>query len=363
MEKNKINNLELGSIIYFISRAFLLSVTFNAVIKYTKQDSWYIPILNIIPGIIFIFFLISLMNYEPNLPLTEKLKKLFNNKISNIMLISSVLFASFLGIVNYLNLGNFIQSQFLSNTPILAISIMFSIATYYVLSKGINAITRASTIFLYINIVLFLLSFISLIPQFRISNLMPFFNSSVKDNFNSLLNFYAFNITPIFMISIIPKSSIKNPKLKKTLLISFIFSAITLFIMIFSTISTFGYELSILYEYPEFHVLKNISIGGLSSRIESILVIQLLFDVFISHVIIIYFIANIIASIFKIKKMNLLYFIIITIFVIGVSLFSRFNIYIDNILINGIPLISSIFTIILDSIIFIKIKTSKKLVN
>ncbi len=358
--KKKITNFELATLNYFITRAFLIGITFNALINSMKQDSWIIPLLSIIPGIIFIFLVEYIMNYEPSLSLPDKITKLFKRKLGIVIITITSLFAYLMCTLNYLNLCSFIQSQFLTKTPIVAIAILFAIASYYILDKGINTLSRTSNILFYLNILLIIISFLGLIQSIKISNLQPFLVSSAKDYVNGLNSFYAFNIAPIILISIIPKDNIENAKIKKYLIISYILSIITLFGLLIETLAVFGYELASLYEYAEFHVLKHVTLFGLNSRIESILVMQLLYDIFIFNVLIIYFISNNIRSVIKFNKNNLLYFITCILVIIGTIFLSKYNIYLDNFMNNIIPIFASTFTIIWILIICLKIKMSKK---
>lgn len=360
MTNRKISNFEFATLNYFITRAFLIGVTFNAIINAMKQDSWIIPLLSIIPALILICFINYIMNYEPSLDLPQKIIKLFNKKFGILIIFIIILMFFLIGILNYLNLNNFVQSQFLSKTPMIAISIMFAVATYYILNKGIDVICRTSNVLFYIGIVLFILSLIGLLPEFKFDNLKPFFTSDLDNYIQGLNSYYAFNIVPMMILMIIPKDKIENPKLKKTLVISYLLSAITLFLIVLQTISVFGYELSMLYEYPQFLVLKHVTLVGLSSRIESILIMQLLFDILILNTFIIYFVSRNINSTFNIKNVNLVYFIICSLMVIGTIYVSKYNIYIDNLIKNIIPIVTSIFSVIVIILMCIKIKMSKK---
>ncbi len=358
--KKKITNFEISTLNYFITRAFLIGITFNALINSMKQDSWIIPILSVIPSIIFILLVNYIIEYEPSLSLPDKIIKLFKRKIGTFIIIITVIFAFFMCTLNYLNLNNFIQSQFLTKTPILAISIAFMLASFYILNKGINTLSRTSVILFYINIILLVISFLGLIQSLKISNIKPFLVSDINQYISGLNIYYSFNIAPMLLITMIPKDDINNPKIKKSLIISSILSAITLFMMVFETLAVFGYELASLYEYAEFHVLKHVSLFGLNSRIESILVMQLLFDIFIFNVLIIYYIANNIKTAFKVKKTNLLYLTTCILIIISTLFLSKYNIYLDNLMIKFIPIIATIFTIIITSLICIKIKISKR---
>ena len=360
MIKKKINNFEIGTLNYFVTRAFLVGMTFNALINVMKRDSWIIPLISIPFDILFIFIINKIIDYEPDLSLPQKITKLFGKTVGKIILILISIFVIIMGVLNYLTLNNFIQSQFLTRTPLIAIAILFMITIFYILCKGISVIARTSNILFFINIVLFFISFSGLISSFDISNLKPMFQSNTTDYLSGINSYYAFHIVPMFLLTMIPKNSVEKPKFKKNLIISTIISSITMGAVIFATLSTLGYQLTALYEYPEFHVLKQATIVGASSRIESILVIQLIFDIFIYCTLVIYMFGNNIKEIFQFKKINYIYLFGCILITIGTIFAAKYNIYVDNLMINIIPIISTIFTLSTTLIIYFKIIFSKK---
>lgn len=360
MIKKKITNFEIASLNYFVTRAFLVGITFNTLINVMKRDSWIIPLISIPFDILFIIIINKIINYEPNLNLPEKVIKLFGKTIGKIILFLICIFILIMGVLNYLTLNNFIQSQFLSRTPLLAISLILMISIFYILCKGIDVIARTSNILFFINIFLFIISFSGLISSFDFSNLKPIFQSSTNNYLSGINSYFTFHIAPMFLLTMIPKNNINNPKLKKTLIISTIISSITMFCVILATLSVLGYELTTVYEYPEFHVLKQATLVGASSRIESILVIQLMFDIFIYCTLIIYMFSNSLKEFIKIKKINIIYLIGCILLIIGTIYAAKYNIYIDNLIITIIPIIFSLFILSITLLIYFKIIFSKK---
>jgi len=359
MIKNKLNNFDVSTLNYFITRAFLTGYLFNALLNLIKQDSWIIPLAGIILGIVFSLLVTYIIDYEPSMGFSEKIIKLFNKPIGTIIIIIFCLFCFFMCILTYLNLNNFIHGQFLSKTPTLAIATLCIIAIFYILTKGLNTIAKTGNILFYIAMILFFISFIGLLPFIKIENLKPIFNSHSKNYIEALNCFYSFNIVPMLFLTIIPKEKINQPKVKKTLILSFLLSAFTMFIVMFSTIASFGYELTSLYKYPEFHVLKNISLMGLEARIESILIIQCIFDFFMFVVLTIYFIANCIKSVYKFKNINYIYLVLCIIIVIITNYFSKYNVFLDDFALKYVHLPVTIFSIIFIFIIYFKIKFKK----
>lgn len=360
MIENKLENFDVGSLNYFITRAFLTGFLFNSLLNLIKQDSWVIPLLGIFIGIIFLLLVVYIFNYEPSLNFAEKLVSLFNKKIGCFLILIFCLFCFFMCILTYLNLNNFIHGQFLSKTPTLAIAIVCIIAIYYTLIKGLNVIAKTGNILFFIAMILFFISFIGLLPFMEIQNLKPFFHSKPTNYIEALNCFYSFNIVPILFLTILPKNKINNPKLKKFLILSFLLSCFTMFTVMFSTLASFGYELTSLYKYPEFHVLKNISLMGLEARIESILIIQCIFDFFMFIVLTIYFIANSIKSITKIKNINNVYLVLCVLLVILTNYFSKYNVFLDDFSLKYVEIPVSIFSTIFILIVCIRIKLKKK---
>ena len=362
MTKKKLNNMEFSILNYFLTRAFFIGITFSCLTRIIKQDAWIVPLISIFIGLMFILLINYIFNYKENMCISEKIKNLFNSKISILINILLILIAIFYNIANSVNLNNFIHTQFLNKTPILVISILFMLVILYILTKGINVITETSVVIFYVCVMLVFISFIGLSAKFSLPNLKPLFQYNSKELFKSLRFYYAFNITPMLFLTIIPKSNIKNPKIIKSISLSFILSTITTFISIILILGVFGYELTTLYEYPEFQVLKQISLIGVSSRIESILVMQWLFDLFIFNVFIIYFICNNIKKIANKKDLNinLIYLIYCTLLVLVLNYISNYNIYIENFILRYAYNYISIITIFLTIFICIKIKLRKK---
>ena len=360
MTNKKINNFSIATLNYFVTRAFLVGMTFNALINVVKRDSWLIPLISIPLDILFIFVLNKIIDYEPDLNLPQKVINLFGKTFGKVILILICFYIISIGILNYLTLNNFIQSQFLPKTPLIAISILFMITIFYILCKGLNVICITSTILLYINVFLFIISFSGLISSFDFSNLKPMFMSSTKDYLSGVNSYFAFHIAPMFLLTMIPKNKVDKPKFGRTLIISTIISSITMFCVILATLSTLGYELTALYEYPEFLVLKQATIIGVSSRIESILVIQLIFDVFIYCTLIVYFLGNSVKEITKFKNVNIIYLISCILITIGTIYAAKYNIYVDNLMVKTIPIISTIFIICTTLILYFKVMITKR---
>lgn len=357
----KISNLELGSIVYFLIRAYFIGLTFNVLLTSAKQDNWMCIILGVILGFLPLFIFFYIFNYEPDLNLNEKNVKLFGKVIGNIINILLALFTFFLIITIFSNLITFIHSDYLSRTPTLLIGITFLIAVFYSVSKGINSVSRSCLVLFYISLILVLISNLGLLFQIDINNFKPilFSKSSLV---SGTYSYIAYNVLPLYLINIIPKNKIvNNKKTVKTIILFYLIASLTLFLVVFNIIGIFGVKLSQLYQYPEFQILKHVSLVGLSARLDSILFTQWIFDLLIFVIVGLYYIVST-THIFIKEKKNICLLIYSAILMFFSELITN-NIFINLISLKFLPHVISITVIVIFLLIYLKIKYTKKVKN
>ena len=163
------------------------------------------------------------------------------------------------------------------------------------------------------------------------------------------------------MISSIPKNQIENQqKLSKSILIFYIFASISFILLFIFIIGIFGIELSQLFYYPEFTLLKKINYFDFIQHIENILSAQWLYSLFISDVIGLHFIKDYLKYLKMDKKYILLVIslisLITSIFIfknstVGYNFVKKYFIIILTIPIFALCVISDIIIIIKKNIV------------
>ena len=354
---NKINKSEMGALTFFLVRAFYIGITLNNLIKISKQDSYISMIIAFLIGFIPFILIYYIFNYEPNLSLLQKNLKLFGNILGTIINIILIWFTFFITLIIFSNLVTFIFSQYLNKTPTLIISIVFIFAIVYVLIHDIKTICRTAMILFFFTTFLFLLSLIGLSTQISIDNFKPFLESSYISLFKGSYSFITYNILPLYLLLIIPKNDIDNKHFFKHITLGYIFASISLFFVLLTTIGIFGIKLCQLYEYPEFQVLKYVSLIGISARIDGILIIQWIFDFLIFIIIGMYFILETTKTMFKVNKH--IYSILLAIILVLLNEYITNNMLLNNLSITLFPHIIFIFISSLLLIMFITIKLKK----
>ena len=278
---NKASTNQISSLLYFLVCSSFLGISINNLLKNTKQDSVLIILLSMIIGFFFILLLFKINDYEPDLNGAQKIVKYFGKFWGKVINFLTFLIVYLLVITDYWNLVFFISSQYLHKTPTLFIGSIFSFALIYLLTKPRKVIYRVVFFFSAIVISLFSFSLFGLIFKVNLNNLYPMFTSSNYRIFLGIKSFISFNILPIFITLTIPKNSILDNKLyKKKVVVVYLISCISLLFVMLCTCTIFGVELAMIYQYPEFHILKELSIFESNTRAESILALQWVIDLF-----------------------------------------------------------------------------------
>lgn len=354
-----IRNLEINILMIFIMFSSIIGIALNSYIATCYNDAWFAPLIGMFIGIIPILINIYIINYKTNLDINEKNTLLFGNfgKIINILI---ALCITFNAIVDYYNLTNFVSSEYLYNTPQVFISLIFSIPILYLCIKDIRVICRVGNILFFMAIFVYLVSLFGLIFQVKLDNLMPILSKGAFPPIIGALKHISYSVLPTFVLTIIPKDYIRNNKyFNKKFIITYLFSSIMIIIVAFVVMCVFGIELSLLYQYPIFNILKRISFIEIFTRVESLLAIEWIFYIFLSIVVHYYYLRKTIENTFNIK--NKLFYIILIFAILYLSPKIFYNSTIAIHFTQKIyPIINGIFLFILPLIIAIKIKFTKK---
>ena len=351
--KEKINNLDISSILFLQLFSCSLGIAPYITIKITGIDAYISIIIGTIIGIIPILILIYIFNYEIDKPIHIKTKIIYGKTLGTIINIILTIIYIILTLTMLFNTSNFIISQYLTNTSITLVTLIL----------GITTISKISIIYTIIILSLLILGIIGIIPEIKPDNLKPILENGIKPPFLAALVYTLLLTSPAYSFLIIPKSIIENnKKTTKYLLITYIIISLTIFLICIISSSCLGRYLIKIYQYPVYITLKKISIFSFIDRIENFLSLQWILSSFISLTIYIY---NIKENINKKNNPLLNLILIITIILISTKIFknnTNFNHYLDSIY-PYILIIQLIIYIIISITIFIKKSIKNKKTN
>ena len=140
----------------------------------------------------------------------------------------------------------------------------------------------------------------------------------------------------------------------------YIFRYLCMLSVLVICVAILGIELTNLYQYPEYHILKTINIANFFQRVESVLSVQWIFDAVMSIVLCIYFVKESLTKTFNINnKINLINIIcVIGILIISQYVFSS-NTVAETFYKNIYPFLTFSFFLIIPILVLIIVKVKK----
>ena len=296
----KITSLEYNTLLWFLTRATFIEITAEILLNTAHQDSWISIFLAIIIGILPVKLYSYLKNKYPNQNIIklnqEKLGKI--GTFFNLILIAVTLIFA---LSSFWIATNFIDSQYLYQTPTPIIILILILPVIYTIIKKFHIFSKVSLIMFYISLLFIIIILTGLIGNVDINNIKPILNNNPNNILYGSFCFIGFNILPLFLLTIIPKNNIKNYSPKKNFLF-YLISGLSLLNVMFLTISIFGIHLSQIYNYPSFHLLKRVSILDVIDRVESILSLEWFLALFIQIMMTLFFIKKALEETFQIKE-------------------------------------------------------------
>lgn len=304
----KLRCFQAAILVFFIMHGGIFELGTNILFRIAEEDAWISAILSGILGFIPFYIFISISYSHPNHNIFEIIDITCGKVFGKIITILIILLTASFVFFNFWSLTNLISSQFLYKTPQVFIYIIFTIPIVYMLSKNVKVIFRSVILIFFITITLHVLSVMSLATQLKFINLLPILKDGFLPIFEAAFGLIGYTVLPLFFLTAVPNNYYEDRKnYKKYMIISYIISSITLIIVPLFTISIFGINLTELYQYPEFQILRRVSIGGFIERVESTLSIHWICELFILIIVGFYFINQGIQHFISIKSKGIKY--------------------------------------------------------
>ena len=266
-----------------------MGISLNYILKYAKQDSYLSmivgSILGLLPVVVYLYIIKDKKEQSLKEYLQTKAGKIIGTLVWIFMFFFTLLFTSYV----FQEFTHFIQIEYLSKTPRIFILFAFLLPLLYLVKKGIKVIGEVSTILFYFSIILLLITCSSLIFQVDFENLLPIFEHTNQVLDTSFI-YVGFNVLPLFFLTNLPFE--KNTNYGKMITSIYFLNMIILTVTTFLTVTILGIHLASTYIYPEFHLLKQVSVIGVLGHLESILAFQGIFDSYIMLAIALYFLST-----------------------------------------------------------------------
>ena len=318
----KIGNKEYASILFFISETMFLGVGLSEILNKSKNDAIISSILGITLSFVFLYLILKFNDYKKELNIFKKIEFLFGKVLGNIINILLVILSSLYFSYLLWSQNIYVQNKYLEETSSIITTLFFLIPVLLLVSKDMKTISKVSIAVFFVTIIEILFSYSNLFTKIDLNNYLPIFNTKYSSILISSVKYAAYSITPVIFLLVTPKNKINDSdKLNKYLYIFNLISGIKFLLTVSFLIGIFGIDLSKLFYYPEYSLMKKINSLNFIQNVQNVLTVNSIYNLLISEVLSLFFIK----TYFEYKNINkiILYILNIILSFISINLFSN----------------------------------------
>ncbi|RAV12997.1 spore gernimation protein [Paenibacillus contaminans] len=274
LEKGRLSTKQLSVLVIFSVIGESLLVIPSSVAEEAKQDAWISGLIGMTAGLLIAWMIFRIgQTYGPK-TLIEHNRALLGRWAGGTVSVLYLLY--FLINISALirEIGDFITTQFLPETPLRAVHLIIVILIIWAVKSGLETLARAGEVFFPLFAVLLISMFVFLLPQFHSDRLQPMLGQGIPSILRGSLFIFAFPFCELIVLLMIFPYVAHNPKLQKDYMLAVLFGGLTICLLILISILVLGPNLSAYHSYASYAIAQKISIGHFVERLEALLAVN-----------------------------------------------------------------------------------------
>lgn len=308
IEKGKIglHQLMVLTVLFTVGSSILIMPAGMA--HAAKQDAWIAAIAALAGGLLLALFFHAVSALYPGKNLAEIAEQSLGKWFGGAVALFYFVYFFILSALVLRNIGDFITTQVLPNTPIQFVHTLFLIAVVMGIRNGIEVFTRTAEIFFPWVLFFFATMAVLLPPKFEPGYVSPLFGYGFKPILHAALPVIG---TPymelVAFLMILPYVS-SPKKSRSAFLVGVAIGGSMLVVIALLSILVLGPDLTARQMYPSFSLAKKISIGSFLERLEVIMAGIWFITIYFKLAISFYASSMIFSRLFRMKAARPLYF-------------------------------------------------------
>lgn len=269
----------------------------------SKQDSWLAVLVAL--GVFFAFcFVYMKVAYQmKGQAVLDHLTYLLGKIPAKITLFLFLMLFPFLTFVLVLNdLGSFMTTSIIPETPNEAIYLLMLIAVICVVRAGVTVAGRVAELLFFAYLFLLLFGYSGLLPVFKIEQLLPMLEFGFKPVIHSSLLLLAFPYVEGVLFLFFAPYLQDRTKWKNIFLKSAGMSGLTFFGITVLVIGTLSEEVTANLTYPSYFVLRTVNYADIYERFEQLFAVLWYITIFFRLSLLLQVVSQGMADIFQLKN-------------------------------------------------------------
>jgi len=286
LKKEQISNKQMTALVLMLIFGDMLLVYPSVITSYAKKDAWICSLLGIPLGMLLMLLFLKISVKNPNQNIIQICRNNFGSGFGTFISCMYLYYFAMSASWIVRGVGDFVNTQLYPYTPVQIIMLLLMLPMVWTLLQGIENLGRICeflTPIVFFCVIIFILS---LIPQFKIDNMLPMLTGnkyiSLAEGIIIAALYPVGEIIPILML--IPYMSMKGHYKKDIILISGL-GTLILSLVVMISLSVLGPFLTQHNNYPTFALAQKINIGGFFNRIEAIIACAWIISTYIKAIV------------------------------------------------------------------------------
>lgn len=259
-------------IIYFLTQSLFLGFGISILFSISSKDCYIGALLGLLIGFVIIYLYSKFLELKKKRNLKEILKQ---NKILGIFVYLLLIIASYILLIYSLVIYKvFVASFMLIKTPEIFLLIPIVIFGTYGAFKGLTVINRVAESLIPIALGLAAFAFLGIVGLFDTSNFLPILTTTPTNFFKTAITFAGISTFPNLL-------TIHYQEKPKYMLTTYSLTCLLIIATIIYVNGILGEEIVHIYRFPEYMVLKQLKLFQFIEKVENILSIAWIFNIFI----------------------------------------------------------------------------------
>ena len=267
LEKRSITRREFILTIFCFMHGTVLRSGF--IISITRQDSWIMAITGFLLSLLIIATYSALMKRFPGSNLVEINEIVFGRILGKTISSLYLFFFISLAALNTRDVGNFVVSYTMPETPIEIVSLLFLICCIYAIKKGISNIFHLSIVAFTITFIAMLINSLLIVKDANFEFLAPLLRSAPQKYVQGTVSLAAVPMGEVLVFTMLTPMLKNTEKIGRPLFFGILLSTLVMIVVMLRDIVTLGPLVSVV-SLPTFESIRYVSLSDILTRLESI---------------------------------------------------------------------------------------------
>lgn len=266
-------------LVIFFTIGTTILIAPNGLATSASQDAWIACMIGIAANLAMVAGYVLLGNRHPDQSIVEFGETLLGKWIGKPAGLLFGLYCYLLAALMVGDLGYFLTTQTMVETPIESLQVLFAIVIVIAVKAGMDAYVRAADIFFPWFALLFALLIITLLPKFDIKELMPPVEYGVRPILKAAFSF--FSLQELGVLLMLYPYVKKGKGRGRAYFAGTLVGGIVIVATTIGSIGVLSYVQVANNQFPTYVMAKNISIGQFLERLEGILMLLWILSIFV----------------------------------------------------------------------------------